>query len=122
MAITAGEAEYALRQAILALHVYRKHDPIEQIAVSMARFYVSAAAMRLYAGEHASSAILDILGLSEGDLASGKGAKRTSLQAKLAMFLKQNEPTHEITIAGNVLGNCPEWFKTLQYRGRLTHG
>jgi hypothetical protein len=123
MAFTLGDAEYALQQAYLALHVFRKCDAIEPLAVSMARFYVSDVAMRLYgAGEHAAAAILDILGISEKDLAdSGTRTKGASRQSKVAGFLKRERSTDPLTTIGETLRNCPEFLKTLNYRGKLTH-
>jgi hypothetical protein len=119
MALTLGEAEYALRQAMLALHVFRNHNPVEPMAVSMAKFYVSDLAMRLYAaGEHAAAAILDILGRSEKEL---EREKQISRQSKVAAFLKREMATHPLTTIGRILGECPEFFSTLDFRAKLTH-
>lgn len=118
-----GEAEYALRQGLVALAVFRQKVSVEPLAVTQASFYQSDVASRLYAaGEHVAAGICDTIGVSERDLDLGKKEKRVSRQSKLAGYLRAKfDGKHPLVLAGEKLAGNPEWFSVTGYRAQAVH-
>ena len=121
---------HALAEARYALHEARAHQvcylqkanlPDQHAAVFFSKFYTDDVALRLYsAGEHLAQAILDMLEITDSDLAPYK-AGRTSLQTIVGHYLISEKPAHEITGAIHTLATSPEWRNAMNHRAKWVH-
>jgi hypothetical protein len=119
-----GEASYATFEAEAHLIWYRqlsKTSPNEPAAVFFGRFYAADVALRLYAaGEHLASAIVDMLEITNSQLAPFR-KKRVSLQSTVADFMRKRMQSHLLTKRVIALGTSKEWQKAMDYRSSWVH-
>jgi hypothetical protein len=78
-------------------------------------------ALRLYAaGEHLASGIVDMLEMTDAQLAPFR-KNRVSLQSTVADFMTKQMQSHLLTKKVIDLGTSKEWQKTMDYRNNWVH-
>jgi hypothetical protein len=98
---------------------YCKHAPKTSEAIWHTKYYLDDVALRFYAAcEHIADSIINFLSLDNKTI---KNQREVSCSAKVGHFLKNNYPSHPITIAVKKLFSYSEWTYLMAYRRFWIH-
>ncbi len=118
------EIRHALFEHAAHSEYYRRfrQPPDELVAISMERFYLDDAALRMYAAaECLASAVAAMLDVPKAALRAEKRKQRTSHHSALGQYLREHHSQHPLAVAMFDLHNLASWKFTMNYRNEWVH-